>query len=456
MLVANKALAAQLIQDFGSLDIFELHGHSHYKCFDQRIGECRYSEADCLYSRACAIARTKSIVITNIDHQVVMCKNGTNYRLGKFDAIILDEAHTAHEILVKQLAVEFSDKRLQTAKIQMSLPEMASIARLREWASELSAKLYREIQIATDNGLSSHESIEQQKLLNIRTRLMQDCRLFIENSTKDEWIIADQLDTRWTGAMYRVQPVWGKRYVAEYLFNSVPQILLCSATISSTTLDLLGMQSDSYSFTEVVSSFPVERRPFYYFPAGALNHYSSAELKQYIYGDVLGRWLEPRLANRGIVHSVSYGRADEIRDALPSSVSKYLVTHRGQSAIDAIRGLASSPPPYVLCSPSVVAGFDLADDLCRHQAIVKVPWPDMNDPVTARRVKQMPSYMAYVAAMTVVQMYGRPNRSKDDWSETIIFDSLWSRVIESAWVPQYFREAIRVVDVIPSRLQLTA
>ena len=125
---------------------------------------------------------------------------------------------------------------------------------------------------------------------------------------------------------------------------------------------------------------------------------------------------------RGIVHSVSYARAAEIRDN--SRFKHRMIVHKDSRGLpDALAELASRPDG-ILVSPSIHTGYNFPFDAAEYQIIAKHPHPDTRDPIAKARIEKNPMYAAAMQAATVTQSLGRLMRDAKDRGESFLVDRL--------------------------------
>src|SRR5215472_15364367 len=70
-------------------------------------------------------------------------------------------------------------------------------------------------------------------------------------------------------------------------------------------------------------------------------------------------------------------------------------------------------------------GLDLKDDLSRFQVITKVPYPSLGDKWIDGKRKKNGQWYNWQTGLRLVQGYGRSIRSKEDYAQTYVLDSLF-------------------------------
>ena len=197
-------------------------------------------------------------------------------------------------------------------------------------------------------------------------------------------------------------------------------------------------------FVEMPSTFPVENRPVKVLPGPKVSRKSSEQDYRKLAQDI-DRILQLHSKEKGLVHTVSYDLADTIK-----SFSKFpglLINHGSGERDRAIAAFRAAPNGRALLSPSVSAGLDLPYDACRWQAIAKLPFPNLGDPLAAARGKAHPELATLDTARTIVQMAGRGVRAVDDTCVTYIEDGnfKWFYRQNFEYFPKWFRDAVEFV-----------
>lgn len=257
------------------------------------------------------------------------------------------------------------------------------------------------------------------------------------NVDEDTWVVTPD----YSGVKFL--PVWVSDLGYPLVYRHASKVLLMSATLLSKRMfcEQIGLAEDEVAYLEIPSTFPAERRPMYYQPAGKIKASSESSLKQ------LTRDLDEVLlqypTKHGLVHTGSYKIAQYIQGH--SKHARRLVFHTAKDKLAQIERFKETPGA-VLVSPSITTGVDLPYELCDFQVICKIPFPDRSDPQVARRMKEMApgvpnakgqSWYSWVTICNVIQAYGRGMRAADDRCDTYLLDGNW----------QWFRHAVR--DMLP-------
>jgi Rad3-related DNA helicase len=263
--------------------------------------------------------------------------------------------------------------------------------------------------------------------------------------SKGEWVIEPH------GQTWAFNPVWVSEFAEDTLFHATKKVVLTSATCTRKTAEMLGIDADDLLLHEAPSDFPVERRPVYFHPAAKIDFRATeSEIRYWL--ATIDNILRRREDRKGIIHAVSYARAKQIKDY--SAFGHRMIVHDSRGTRDAVAEFRAAGPGAILVSPSVTTGYDFAGDQCEYQIIVKIPFPDRRDPVTAARTAKDATYPSYIAMQELVQAVGRGMRSADDQCETLIVDANCSWFMRKAGelAPFWFRQAYRRVDTLPDPL----
>lgn len=471
-LTVTKSLQHQLLNDFSSIGLFNIIGHSNYSCANLSYDddgeladlECKLKRqlssngnSQCLYANDISIVNERDIVSTNYAHYVQILKSDDPNKLGKFDLLILDEAHRVHDLLCDYVAIKLSINKVKSL-LNINLPNIAD-----DWFTWLSwANEAREIAANKYKSIKSTANYSRRNLLLI-TRLGKDLKRIIEEITpKSVANINDKPDgadwiksTNYNRTIIQFTPVSAKSYTNKYLFNSMPRILLTSATIDKQDAIDLGIDLSDLDFIEIESSFPANRRPIIYIPTSPVpiritSKISLAEFKLCI--NRLDSIIAPRRDDRkGLIQAISYERAIKIINS--SANSDIMITHK-QNAREkelALRHYKQSAKPCILVSPSFEEGEDLPFDLCRYLIWFKVPFLDSRDQRLEIRKLRDKTFSDRMVARRIIQGSLRGMRSMDDFCEIFFFDQLWTIFSKKPYFAKWFRQSFQFVNRLPMK-----
>lgn len=479
VLTSTKGLQNQLLSDFGESGVRDIRGMNNYECLEGQSGtlfktsdrtvtcdegpclsgwECHLAKAGCTYFDARRGAASSHIPITNYAYWMGINGAGTGEPdkkppLGYRGRLILDEAHAAIDELSDYLAVEIGFWEIEGV-LGAGWPRSGCpMEEWRQWARTLAAGV--EAEVTTLSADVRTGRTDRRALSRLRELRDLGRRLGTVATARGQWVVEEARDRRGRKVV-RFDPVWPGEYAEGSLFLNTPKVVLTSATIRPKTLELLGIPEDQYEFIEYASSFPISRRPFIWCPTVRVRYdMDPGSARQW--ASKIDAIIRQRPDRRGVVHTVSYSRADYLRRY--SEHSRRLIFHDSSrelhGAIEQFLKVPAASGP-VLVSPSIGTGFDFPGDACRFQIIGKVPFPSTQSIVLKARQERDPDYFAYVAAQNLVQMAGRGMRSPDDWCETIIVDDNWSwfRSKYKDFMPKWFLDSCKKSIGLPEPLRL--
>jgi ATP-dependent DNA helicase DinG len=291
---------------------------------------------------------------------------------------------------------------------------------------------------------------EPEKIRHFRSihALYQSVMMLSAQPDDAEWIVQSN-PYGWS-----FKPIWVHHFVPQLALNhAASKVLLMSATILNREVftQLHGLPTNDVEFIQEPSRFSVHQRPLYYSPVerGKRGADQSATIAGV--AAILGR----HPTDRVVVHTVSNWLAREIAEGVrlrPESVGRAILTHGSGDRIRVLQ-LFRDTPGAVLISPSMHTGVDLPDDLLRVQIIVRLPFPDLGDPLIKAQMKNATRdnpldkgnrAYTYDTAATLVQTYGRIMRSADDYGTTYLLDPAWKwfRYAARDFLPEWFVRSI--------------
>jgi Rad3-related DNA helicase len=372
----------------------------------------------CPYWEQYQKALRSRLVVTNYSYWFAINMWGSG--LGKFDCIVLDEAHAAPDEVSSALTVEIDDWERQ--KLLRSVPWPLKTDKIVAWAGW--AKTHKHI---IEARLGEQLDFRERKRYS---QMFNKLSILSVADGKVPWVCEPivpkhRRDTR-TG--WKMEPLWPGPYCEQVLFRGTEKVILCSATVRPKTLELLGLKEDDYDYLEYDSPFPVRNRPVIWIPT-IRNDYRATDimLRWWIkrIDEIIDVELAAKKTVKGLIHAVSYKRADLIR--WNSRHAGLFIWHNGAyDQADAIDKLKKSKGPAVLLSPTITTGVDFPGDDAEFQIIGKIPFASTHDSkIVAARHAADKEYGQYQAMLDIMQMAGRIVRSETDIGRTYIIDDHW-------------------------------
>lgn len=494
-LVSTKGLADQLMLDLQALGLIDVRGQSNYACileeeerklskptaeanfhakmgwnrvFDLSVADgvchsgtkCQYKEGGCLYYDAIRRAKGAQLVVTNYAFWLSVHaahRDSEDPPIGKFDLLVLDEAHNAHEELASFLSIEISDEEVK-GLLKADWPNLSMGENQEEW--KVWAAVERDLAKVELKSLQDHikqfgGSVAQKK----RTRKLRELvkKLGHLASLSGEWV--GEIVEEWQPGIgkhpigRKWDPIWPAPYVEDFLFLGIKRIVLISATLRPKTLEVLGVTScdGGWEFIEYPSTFPVANRPVIVVPTCSLT-FRSDDADLLVWVRRADQIINGRKDRRGVFHSVSFERSKFF--ALNTRVEGgRIITHTSRETRMVVDRFKNEEQYKGSCivSPSLSTGWDFPYEACEYQIIGKVPFPDNRSAVMKARSKRDKDYPMFLAMVELVQAVGRGMRAADDMCETFVIDNNFNWFVNKYrhFAPSYFLDAIRWSQGVP-------
>lgn len=225
--------------------------------------------------------------------------------------------------------------------------------------------------------------------------------------------------------------------------GKVKKIVLLSATITERDARALGFGRRRISFIQTESPIPPENRPVFVNPVANMSRKTQdAELPALI--AEIKALMSARPHEKGLIHA-TYGLALKIREALGDEPR--LLSHGRLDKNEVLAGFRASNPTegQVFLASGLYEGVDLPYDACRWQIITKVPWPSLGEPTYEWLAATDRDAYQWEALKPLLQASGRVCRKEDDYGETYIWDSSFSR-LDKRLMPKWFTESVVAGD----------
>lgn len=455
---STKGLQQQLLTDFSQSGMVQVMGRQNFTCLSKADRTCEdgahtgcqenriKTGSSCPYRQQYELAMRSQLVVTNYAYWCAVNRYGEG--LGKFDLLVLDEAHDAASFVCDVVNVHITGwdcfRALNTdwPKYPQAVPQWS------KWAKDhmnTAIKLQDQQAMVCLNGVCSQTDLDRFKAYK---RLVGKLDQLI--NIKGEWAVDRVVSPKTGEESYKIQLVWPRDYAEDVLFYGVENVRLISATMLPKTVQMLGVKHDEYSLYDYDSIFPPANSPVYIIPTVKLNH-KSDEADYYALVSRIDEILESRDDRKGIIHTVSFKRAQQIMEMSGQSHRFLLNTNRPGDAMRVVEQFKRDNGNSVLVTPSVTTGYDFPYSSCEFQIIAKAPFPDLNSSVMKTRMQKDNSYLNYEMSMTLVQSTGRGTRAQDDRCENFILDDTVRNSLRRfpGHYPVWWRELVREVSEVP-------
>ena len=447
---SQKVLQDQYEADFP--DMFVMKGRNNYPCHQPAPSEestncdagiCLYKKAkpdcfeDCPYKIAKQRAIQSKLVVTNFAYFIGESNNVNAF--GKRRLLVIDEAHNIENGLMNYVECTISDGLLKFCGLDIKVPMFDFFEDYSSFLEDLSDKaIYKaqELEIEMEKN-PSMVFTDKKKQYDRLVKLSNKIGFIRYHEKTCRWIADTDIDKR----KVAFKPINISPFVKSLVFSFADTIILSSATISrSYVKNCLGVTD--FEYFEVPSTFPVENRPIFSMNTGKMGYKFINEALPKIVRKV-DELIDEFPDKKGIIHATSYKIARYIEEH--SRHWNRLVPHNSIDRMERLKFHMESTKPTILLSPSMTEGIDLKGDLSRFQIIIKIPYASLADKQIKARMEEDKIWYANLAAVTLMQAYGRSIRSKDDVAMTFILDSAFKYFVKSneGLFCDWFKEAIK-------------
>ena len=295
-----------------------------------------------------------------------------------------------------------------------------------------------------------HERVS--RLVRRCDRLAQQC----------EWCLTELAEGRtWTVEVTadsgRVQfsPVLVDRFLDRFLWSRAGKRVLSTATMPFADgpdqwFRNIGLDPDRTRVIKRPMPFPPENRLVNLARSiGAMSRGRDEEHWSAIVGTI--EYLARRHAGeKGLVHTASYARAEKLHEDLPDGLS---ICHEQDGGLHDDAWYINrwqTGDADVLLSPALTDGVDLADEQCRWQALVKVPYPNPTNARVDARLEEPDGDQWYyeTTAQSIIQAVGRGVRHVEDYCTFYVLDESYFDVRRRVAFPEWFLDAEAQIDVV--------
>lgn len=447
----SRALQDQLLKDFEGVGLVDIRGRRNYTCDMRQDYTCEEGyAARCPYKGTVACpaslaeikAAGSSLVSTNYDKWTATKKFGQG--LEHIQQVVFDEGHQSYEALARAMSVTLSRHEIEeTLGLEFPPASQADdFNNWKPWAAVARAEAELAMQAARARIQESGSAVKPTWVKHFNHMRNLSRRLATVSTANPVNWIADSVRDG-----YQFDPIRPGRYAESALLLRVPSILIISATLRPKTLFMIGVPKTAFDYWEFNSDFNPQRCPIYYVPTMRVDIRAK---------DLSMLWLRldqiaaRRTDRKGIVHTISYARRDEIVGR--SRFGRHmLVNPQGEAATGMVDQFKADGPGTILVSPSVGAGFDFPGRDCEWQFVCKIPFPDSRTKIQKARQEDDKEYGPYQAMNKLVQIFGRGMRSRNDQCENFIGDDHleWFLPRYGHLAPKWFHGFYKRVTVIP-------
>lgn len=180
-------------------------------------------------------------------------------------------------------------------------------------------------------------------------------------------------------------------------------------------------ENKSYTFKRIPSTFNFEKSPVLIYPDYKLSWKNKETLfpkiKKLVY-DICNKFEN----EKGLIQTTSYADALEIYNTAPDKIKERLLIYNNSSEKGDILKKHIQKENSILLGPTLNEGLDFPDDLCRFVIITKVPYPQLNNEFTKKKMIMFKGWYDSATSLKIIQTIGRGVRHENDYCQTFILD----------------------------------
>ena len=449
----TKSIQDQYLKDFKDLNDIRSSSTEIYRCSSNLVRkdvDCKIeskkkkcdNKFDCPYKRAINIFRGCPLKITNLAFAL-------NIPSIFATVCIIDESHKLPDTVAGQ--IEFKIQEMNSTYVKLVLKHNSNefIESWEKFVSYLSEQEEKESFTLEDRkDFRRAHTLVSKKLEefnydeivgnDILKKAVSHCRGL--KSTLDTVALAVGTPMiKYEDLVFK--PIYASTYTKKVLFSKAKKFLHMSATICDfeAYCEEVGIDEDEARFVLSDHVIPAERREVEFLPAAwmSFKNYEKDLEKTIKFVDDL---IKQHDNKNTILHTVSYQRAEDISKDSEFDIQ---VPRNHKEVVDLLRSRSSG---IVVASPSIVAGIDAKDDMCRLNIICKIPFPSFGDPRIKYISRDSPRLFNMQIIRDIVQACGRSTRHEEDYSWTYIIDGNFKRIYNDYGnlFPSWFKDSLKM------------
>ena len=411
-IVPTKQLVDQLLMAFPRM--VSLKARADYPCDRPEVTEGPrggITEEPCGECPNCKQRLSDNRKIRMVPYGVSNYYVAYSYKVYK-PLLIVDEGHRLLEVIRDMGAVRFSRREYEFPA------DLGTYGEILGWAEH-------ELQAGRGNG-KLEMLVSQLRSLKMSTTL---------HITREPY--RGRMDT-----VLKLLPIDIRHLPPWFWPSKVKKIVLMSATIGPQDIADMGLANRKVAYIDCDSPIPAMNRPVFYTPVADMRMAAQETSVPEVVKRV-GLLAQKFQGKKGLIHATY--RVSAALQASALSSNPRFIWHTAANRKAAFEEFQASEDG-ILVACGMHKGIDLPYDACRWQVITQVPWPSLDDPAVAVRLKADPVWYAYQAAKSIMQAAGRVCRTPEDYGCSYIIDTQWERLERygraNNLFPQWFLDAI--------------
>jgi ATP-dependent DNA helicase DinG len=416
---------------------------------------CR-DEPDCTYWNALMDAIDSPLAVLTfarliIDNYVPPSDDKGQLSFKDRDLIIVDEGHNSEG----QSASMFAGFTLSPWNLP---PEVYGDAGEKiDWETDRFAdaeEIIHEIKIRADNFIQQKEDLQQYEAqVEQCENMLRKMEYAMKTHAEGEgWVInVDQVkkkESRGKTKKIQVQPVRVNGFLSKFVWSRGRRRLITSATIPFRgNVGKWGRRIGLGEDPKLISKptpFPEEHRLIHLNEMVGPMDSDNEDDNWPDAMDAIEEIASHHEGEKGVIHSVSYSRAERVRDSLGTD---NLMIDEQEKETDAMITKWQNSDKDIFVSPAMTEGVDLFEDRCRWQCLLKVPFLFMGDSRVNYLCFEEHEWNWYMeeAGIDIIQSVGRAVRGPEpeEAASFYVIDEKFEDVMYKTSPPDYFVEAVR-------------
>lgn len=440
-----------------------IKGRQNYRCpfngLPVNIGKCVLEMFqcdklnDCPYWIAKARAARAKSVLTSFAYLVLegTVDDKSPVRLGHRKLLVLDESHSMDRALVNHISVTISPRTLGPdiyRTVRSMIKDNMNGYTMDKIVETVLDAIDVYVNQKVTNLIGEQISIEDAKMLDKLDRFRRTAEMYLQHPDA-EWVYEVGWETDRNFGKYKyvsAKPVYAKDFTEELVWSRADNYILSSATILEPNIFLREVGIDpTYHGVYVIrvpSTFPPENRPIIDATIGKMTKDQRDDnIRAAV--EKINKILDIEKGNVAI-HAHSYELAKSVFEMIDKRHQSRLIVHNSTNRNVAVE-IWKKSRGKVFIGVRFEEGQDWKGGMCDAQILLKVQYPDINDPrVKVRLDRKQWLWYRLEALKMVIQSYGRAVRSETDKERFYIIDESFVNLISWAWnwIPKWFKDAL--------------
>lgn len=230
------------------------------------------------------------------------------------------------------------------------------------------------------------------------------------------------------------------------IFEPSGHQVLVSATIGDkeSYTDNLGISQKENKYVNIPTTFEFDKSPIFVYSGVKMSQYTKEQNLPKISNVVYGICKQFNKF-RGIIQTGSFENAEYVYKNAPSDIKPRLLLYKDNADKANMVEWHKVSENTVLIGPTLNEGVDLPGDYCRFIIMMKVPYPNLGDPLVQAKNVLFPRWYNSETSNSIIQGIGRGNRFSSDWCITYMLDGCFQKLYGETknQYPDFIRNRIR-------------